>query len=89
MLLFLGANGKWNGLYGCDKGTDQATSNLHSCDKKKTTPSDARKNDSAANRNTNATALRIITDTLVLMHYFPYEDQSHELIPKTTAGLQL
>ena len=33
---------------------------MHSCDKKKTTPSDARENDSAANRNTNATALRII-----------------------------
>ena len=45
------------------KGTDLATSNLHSCDKKETKPSDARENDSAANRNTNATALRIIIDS--------------------------
>ena len=29
----------------------------------KTTPSDARENDSAANRNINATALRIIIDS--------------------------
>jgi hypothetical protein len=34
----------------CDKGTDLATSNLYSCDKKETTPSDARENDSAANK---------------------------------------
>ena len=36
---------------------------MHSCDKKKTTSSDARENDSAANRNTNAAALRIIIDS--------------------------
>ena len=38
---------------------------MHSCDKKKTTPSDARENDSAANRNMNATALPIVTDSLL------------------------
>jgi hypothetical protein len=44
-------------------GTVLATSNLRSNDKTKTTPSDARNNDSAANRNTNATALRMIIDS--------------------------
>jgi hypothetical protein len=34
----------------------------NSCDKKKTTPSDARENDRAANRNTNVTVLRITID---------------------------
>ena len=48
-------------------GTKELTEqlhSLHSCDKKKTTSSDAREKDSAANRNTNATALRIIIDSL-------------------------
>jgi len=45
------------------KGTDVATSNLRSSDQKEITPSDARKNDSAVDRNTNATALRIIIDS--------------------------
>jgi hypothetical protein len=66
MLLFLGANGKWSSHgqhYGCDKGTDRATSNLHSCDKKEIMPSDAHESDSAANINMNATALWITIDS--------------------------
>ena len=62
-LLLLGANGKRSAHgyhYGYDKGTDLATSNLRSSDKKETMPSDACENDSAANRNTNAAALPII-----------------------------
>ena len=46
---------------------------MHSCDKKKTTASDARENDSAANRNRNATALRIIIDSpsyIIVIQYF-------------------
>jgi hypothetical protein len=47
----------------CDKGTDLATSNLRSGDKSETTPNDVRENNIAANRNTNAAALRIIIDS--------------------------
>ena len=36
---------------------------MRSNDKKEITPSDVRENDSAANRNTNATALQIIIDS--------------------------
>jgi hypothetical protein len=69
--LFLGANGKrndYNQRYGCDKGNDLATSNLRSSDKTENTPSHARENDSAANRNTNATVLRIIIDSSSYIH---------------------
>ena len=55
-------------------GTKELTEqihNLHSCDKKKTTHSDGRENDSAANGNTNATALRIIIDSLSYLHKTP------------------
>ena len=51
-----------NVTVGTKELTEQLHS-LHSCDKKKTTASDARENDRAANRNRNATALRIIIDS--------------------------
>jgi hypothetical protein len=64
-LLFFGANGKRSShdqRQGSDDGTDLATSNLSGSNDKETTHGDAAQNDSAANRNTNTTALRIIID---------------------------
>jgi hypothetical protein len=55
---------------GSDDGTDLATSNLRRNNKTETTHSDAGLNDSAANINTNTTALRIIID-------FPSYTQTH------------
>jgi hypothetical protein len=43
-----------------DNGTDLATSNLHRNNNMETTHCDAVQNDSAANMNTNTTALRIV-----------------------------
>ena len=61
---------------------------MHSCDKKKTTPSDTRENDSAANRNTNATALRIVIDSpSYIPQKFPRLDSNQNLQWKSSYSM--
>ena len=56
--------------------TNGLTKQLQTCTvviRRKTTPSDARENDSAANRNTNATALRTIIESPSYMPKYTQE----------------